>query len=76
MPTFFNIKKDEEEAMEDRNMVIDNMEIMNNQNVPNEEKINDMIKEYELNKHSNSVNNKQKLELNKQIFLEVKLPNK
>lgn len=71
MQSFYNIKKDENILNQDCNMLIDKMAIMNNQNVPNEEKVNDMIKEFELNKNSNLVNNKQKFELNKQIFLEV-----
>ena len=54
----------------DNSMVIDNLEKLKQQKVPNEEKINDMLKEYDLSKTSNSMS-KQKLELNKQIFFEV-----
>jgi len=66
----FENKINSSDKKEDR-IIIDNMEKINQQKVPNEEKLNDMLKEYELSKNNNSLN-KQKLDINKQIFFEVK----
>ena len=66
----FENKLNSSDKKEDR-IFIDNMEKINQQKVPNEEKLNDMLKEYELSKNNNSLN-KQKLDINKQIFFEVK----
>ena len=52
-------------------MDVDDVSKIKEQNVPNEEKINDMYREYEFNKANHSTMTKQKLELNKQIFTEV-----
>ena len=52
----FENKLNSSDKKEDR-IFIDNMEKINQQKVPNEEKLNDMLKEYELSKNNNSLNN-------------------